>query len=659
MLAYLLSVPLVQPPVALAHAFVIGSDPVDGTTIQVMPSMIRIFFNAPISSASSAHLYSIQNGQLVDVSAAPSTVAPNNPRELDTLVKTPSALPQGSYEVKWTALSNDDGHTSYGLIGFNLGFSDNGLSGVPLLGPSTSNNLSGMRTLDFFSVLDIAWEWLVLTALTFWVGILVMERFLLTGKERAATLIEEARKQATSLQKLCLTTLFLGELVSIMLRATRLTRSLGGGGFDPAMLFQLITTTNYGLLWLAQVVLILLALGLIYWMGSRPQKLSVVPEPAQRVTARTGPLRLQITQDMHPNTTGTITRDRVEFERSTFTSLPSRRFTLALLLLAGLILLARALSNDSAQVFQPHLSAIMFDWLSLVAQSIWFGGLVYLGYIILPRLSTIEPDRHIEALAILLRRFTPFLLASMGILLVCDLFLGEASIQNIQQFVADPYGRALLAQFIISAMILLLSLYALFVIRPRLTRQVLLLPVVNAELPARRTRQFALENTRKGLKRNVNIQIVLGVSVLFCTALMIFYAPPIVFPDVSYSNPVSSTPGSTPSGKTNVQTKQIGDLTVTLQLLPGRAGYTNTVVMTITDRNGVLVTDAQVQLTTNMNIMDMGIGHASIRGGNPTYVATFDKQTAFTMDGLWDISVAIQRPGQAPLQGNFQMMLAA
>src|SRR5579885_792493 len=261
-LAYFSTTAMEPAPVAFAHSFVIGSDPVDGSTINTLPSVMRIFFNAPISSLSLAHVYSIQEGHLVDVSATPSTIAWNNPRELDTPIKMPGTQPQGSYEVIWAAASNDDGHTSYGIIGFNLGYSSTGFSGVPILGPSTSNNMMSMHELDLFSTLSIAWEWLILIALTFWTGLLIMESFLLTGKERAVTLIEQARRQSNTLQKSCLGALLLGEIVSIVLRVTRLGQGLGGSGFDPNILLQLVIGSTYGQLWLTRVVLALVALGL-------------------------------------------------------------------------------------------------------------------------------------------------------------------------------------------------------------------------------------------------------------------------------------------------------------------------------------------------------------------------------------------------------------
>ncbi|MBV9228519.1 MAG: copper resistance protein CopC, partial [Chloroflexi bacterium] len=234
---------VMQPPLALAHAFVIGSDPVDGSTINTVPSVVRIFFNATISPISVAHVYSIQDGKLVNVGAARSSLAPTNPRELDIPVQTPDSQPQGSYEVIWTAVANDDGHTTYGIIGFNVGFSSTGLSGVATLGPSTSNNLDGVggvRTLDFLGVLSVAWEWLILLALTFWIGILVMERLLLKGAGRASALLDRARKQALPLQWLCLCALLFGEAVTLVLRTSRLSQVLNVGGFDFTALYVLV-----------------------------------------------------------------------------------------------------------------------------------------------------------------------------------------------------------------------------------------------------------------------------------------------------------------------------------------------------------------------------------------------------------------------------------
>jgi hypothetical protein len=58
-----------------------------------------------------------------------------------------------------------------------------------------------------------------------------------------------------------------------------------------------------------------------------------------------------------------------------------------------------------------------------------------------------------------------------------------------------------------------------------------------------------------------------------------------------------------------------------------------------------------------MELMDMGTAHATIRGGKTTYIATFSKDEAFSMGGLWDVVLKIQRPNQAPMQVTFQVTL--
>jgi uncharacterized GH25 family protein len=107
-----------------------------------------------------------------------------------------------------------------------------------------------------------------------------------------------------------------------------------------------------------------------------------------------------------------------------------------------------------------------------------------------------------------------------------------------------------------------------------------------------------------------------------------------------------------------MQTKQIGPLSVTLELLPGHIDQSNTVILLIKDKKGKPVTDAQVQLTINMQIMDMGTAHALITSSNSIYATTFDSHQAFTMAGPWIIQVEIQQPNQQAVQDTFAVMLS-
>ncbi len=563
---------LIQPSIASAHAYVIGSDPVDGSTVVQVPKEVHVYFNAAVSPLSSAHVYFTHDGNLTDVGATPSQVAPLDARELVIPIKTPSNQPEGSYEVIWSAMADGDGHTTKGIIGFNVGFSGLvGLTGTPILGPSTSNDLADIRTLDLTSSLAVLWEWFTLIALAGWIGILVMEQFVLTDGGHEAELLAQVRKQTSSLQRLCLVTLLFGESIALLLRVILLMKVQQSDAFPPLLSLSVIAETSYGHIWLLRMALIALAMGCLYW------------------TQQSNPPRL--------------------LSRS------------AWLLYTGLLTLLFVLTGPDAQVLQPHFSTILFDWLKTIGQDIWFGSFAYLGYVLLPRLKTKNRSYDAEALATLLQRLTPVVVASVSIQLLSLVFLSDASIHNPQQLSTDPYGLTLAVQWIMIVITALLSTYMLFVLRPSIVHTATV--------------------------------SVLGMGILLCSALMSFYAPPIVFPNVTYTNQPDMS-----SNAINTQTKQIGPFSITLELLPGHIDHPNTVIMLIDDSIGNPVTDAQVRLAVNMQNMDMGTSHALITGGNPVYATTFDPHQAFTMTGPWVINVEIQRPNQLAVHETFQVMLS-
>src|SRR6266571_4565842 len=595
-----------RPPAALAHAFVIGSDPVDGSTISTAPAAVRILFNTPISSASIAHVYFGINDQVVD--GGRSHVASTNSQELDTPLIPPAQLPQGSYTVRWTALSTTDGQATHGVIGFNVGHSSTGLPGQVILGPSTSNILP---QLSLLGILAIAWDWLVMAALALWIGILVMESVVLADG-----------KQSLPLQWLCLAALCTGEIINLILRAAILTQTSNTSGIDPATIRELIVDTTYGHLWLVRIALIGMALVFLWWTTRSTRRQSIGMR----------------------NSASTSTRGKT-------------RYTFVLLALVGLILLTLALSEDVTQLAQAHVSAVILDWLFLVAQGVWFGGAAYVGFVLLPLLPTFEPELHARSLVTLIQRYTPLIAGSIVVLFVSGLFLAETSLRSVQQFLTDPFGRALLVKIMLFAIMLLVSAYTLFFLTPQLRRQVMLLHVMNAEMPARRTRQAALERNERRLKVTTRSLAYLGAGVLLCAAFMSFFAPPIVFPAIDYTNESSTSTAPSTTNTQVIQTKQVGNLKISLQVTPARVGYDNTVIVTLSDSNGNLITDAQIQININMVTMNMGTASATIKSGDSTYVAVFNKDESFSMPGLWDIALKIQRPNQPPVQVSFQVTL--
>ena len=676
-----------RAPEALAHAFVIGSDPVDGSTISTPPTVIRIFFNADISAASNARVYVFApggppNGSEVD--AGHSYIPANHARELDTPLLAASSLPQGSYEVKWSALALDDGYATNGLIGFNVGTSVTGLSGTPILGPSTSNYLP---QLNLQGVLSVMWQWLTMLALLFWVGLVTMEGLLLlsartNGDDTEGGVLAALRKQGRPLQWLCLSAILVGEIINVVLRGALLTQANTQSGIDLGTIHQVVFETSYGLFWLARIALICIALGFLWWTARQQTRRRAASPLSHTRASRLGQMRMQVMEerkkeeDAAQEETGDAT-EQPKLTPATIAALPTtpvvasplparvtrrvraaRWHTIAWLTLAALILLTLAFSSNTAQLAQAHYSAIILTWLQLLAQAAWLGGAAYLGFVLLPSLITLKPDHHGDFLLNLLRYYMPLALTSLAVALLGSLFLAETTISNAQQWLNDAYGRSLLVMLLLFALLLIFTLYSFFYVRPALRRQVILLPVVHADLPGRRARHSALEQTENGLKHAMHILAALGAGVLLCGTLMSFFAPPIVFPDVSYKLTVTNNP--TP--QQSVLTQQAGHLTVSLEMQPGRVGVANTMIITLKDRTtGQPVTNARISATTNMQIMDMGTVNKELAasGNNATYTATFQPGESFFMIGAWVISLTIQQPGKAAVQTQFVVTLTS
>ncbi|TMC20071.1 MAG: hypothetical protein E6J34_13720 [Chloroflexi bacterium] len=101
--------------------------------------------------------------------------------------------------------------------------------------------------------------------------------------------------------------------------------------------------------------------------------------------------------------------------------------------------------------------------------------------------------------------------------------------------------------------------------------------------------------------------------------------------------------------------QQVGDFSLTLQILPAQFNQTNVATLLIRDRNGNPVTNAQVQLTINMAVMDMGTAHVTMSSDKTLYVTKLDKGI-ISMTGLWNIDASIQLPGQTTFKTRFQVM---
>lgn len=513
-----------------------------------------------------------------------------------------------------------------------------------MLGPGIS---AISPKLDVIGILTLAWQWLIMIALTFWIGILVIENVVFNGEGQYSALVARSRKQAQPLQWLCLSVLLISEIIVFILQTAQLTQSLNGNAVDQTTLGQIFIQSSYSYIWIVRVILILGSMALLWWTQNRPNP---TRKQAHNSFSRRIDDMMQA-QDVIEEQAYSTEREK---HLSSKTSSSFQPLGIVMLILAGFILITYAISGDVAQQStQLHFYAITLDWLTLAAQCIWFGGFAYLCYVPLPLLLMIEHDRRAGTLATLLLRFQPLVLAAICVLFVCEILLTIISLSSMQQFISAAYGRALLVNWALIFILCIMSIYELFVLRPKLNRQVAYLPAVGAEVPIRQVHQAAADQTIRSLRKFLSIQSWLGAAVLLCATLVTFYAPPIAIDGQQVKT-------SIPSSLLTTQTKQVDHLSVTLSVTPGKVNAANTVTVKITDTgSGQFVTNAHLVISTNMYQMDMGTRRVIVAGGTPMYSATFAQYTTFSMTGIWDITLSIQLPQHVQDTLLFQVWLSS
>jgi hypothetical protein len=155
-----------------------------------------------------------------------------------------------------------------------------------------------------------------------------------------------------------------------------------------------------------------------------------------------------------------------------------------------------------------------------------------------------------------------------------------------------------------------------------------------------------------GNRQALGIKWWLGMVVLFGTIPVTLF----MLPDGMA--PQQNAPRGTSSDLSSTQTKPLGNLSITLTITPGKVNVANTVTVQIRNRHsGQSVMNAHVMMSVNMDQMDMGTAQATMTRGARTYSTTFAPYTAFSMTGIWDITLIIQQPQQVQGTILFQVWL--
>jgi copper transport protein len=381
-----------------AHALLLRSNPAANAVLEQPPVQVEIFF----SEALEANLSSIKvfDSNNLAVDAGDVRVDPVNSTRMTVSLHR---LGDGVYTVTWKAVSAIDGHQTVGTFPFAVGNSNaNAVNAIP---PSSSFRLPFSALISKF---------LMLAALALLVGQRLFTALIWNPafKQEQDGIPSQAGKPAVwaRLYRVGLVAILVSIGLGILGQAGQAT---GNELAFPWSLEvgSLLTGTRLGVIWLARLVLAMLAV----WLAGRKE---------------------------------TTLRDWTAFT-----------VNLALLFMV-------TLTSHAATEARPILS-ILADWIHLIGMTFWFGGLVYL-LTGIRQLQQVDGKLRTQLTALLANRFSVNAMVFVAFIGLTGLYSAYLRVGSWYSVMTSLYGHVLLIKQAFVAGLLIIAAVNFLVISPRL-----------------------------------------------------------------------------------------------------------------------------------------------------------------------------------------------
>jgi copper transport protein len=393
-----------------AHAAYMRSDPAADAVLRVAPARMTVWFSEPLALALSR--IEVRDTTNARVDNGDSTGDPADPMRLSVGVRP---LPNGTYTVAWSNVSTLDGHPLRGSFVFHVG------------DPPTAATTSTTAPAALASPLDPWIRWIALLAAVAATGGLLFEAAVLRpavqhthSREPVRVAVAEIRRVLAQ-GRVVASAVFLGSALLQVVAQASVVAGVAVWALAPIDVVDVVRYTGWGQLWLARVLLAMLAV--------------LAPLAARRL----------------PRTAPTLLTEVVPF-------------------LATLAALSTfSLSSHGAATTDLAFPGALTDYVHLLAAAVWVGGLLALLPTLLLLRRLLPADDRRPLLASIAERFTTIAAPAVGVVLLTGVYAGWLQLRGFEA-VMTPYGLALAAKTSLVGVLLLLGAANLLWVRPLLAR---------------------------------------------------------------------------------------------------------------------------------------------------------------------------------------------
>lgn len=563
---------------AWAHALLLHSDPSPDIVLPAAPQRILLQFSEDLNTSASQII--VWDRSRHGMTTGHASLVSGHSRQMTVGLKP---LQPGAYLVLWTSVSAEDGHI---LRGSYLFFVKERGPGPSLAGVSQGNPTQSFP--DAPGLASLLAHWLELFAAVTWMGAAVVSALVFARSTAAADaeVIGAERRRLRAFLRITIVGLIVSSTVVVLLQAYALAGTWSNA-FATSTLSS-IFAGQFGQLWIARQAVALVAL--------LATTTITMPQP---VISRERSLAAAM--EYHRPPLGTLLSGALGF------------VYLGLFAASG-----HAAAADIGSVFGSRVvsGAVGADWLHFLGDALWFGGQVYIVLILIPVLDLRRlPDRAVGGFMDALNRFSPLAYGSIALFVLSGLFAAKIHIPSWYAFFHSIYGWALVGKIGLIGLMMLVSAFTVYMVRPRIRS------AVNHGATTEGEAQILW---RKRLLAWLGVNPVLGAGVLLASSVMFSYPVPA---------------GLSPAGPSGYPI-HLGGLTGTLALTPDRSGP-NQMTVALRNSRGQPVQQATVVVLTTMLDMQMGTGKAALAQSAP---GTFSGTVDLGMGGHWGLRLLVYRP---------------
>ena len=288
----------------------------------------------------------------------------------------------------------------------------------------------------------------------------------------------------------------------------------------------------------------------------------------------------------------------------------------ALILIATTTMMGHGASTEMAP-------PIILDYVHNLLSSIWIGGVIFFGFIILPAITKLDYDVRDKITASLIPRFSAMIIIALGVLIITGPTLLWFLDSNVGSLTGSTYGKLILAKIAIaSAMIAFGAFYQIkFVTQTK--------------------RNLKFSGVYKKLQKPLKFEAGLGIALLAVVALLVNSSLPAG--EVQTADALQSNYGF--DGTLFSENAKFDVNVVPVGIGPNKISV---VVSSFDDQPLSDISDLKVKISNpQKNISPIQAEVTSTISGGDQQTTKFTAETSFGFGGVWQIELEAQRTENA------------